>query len=85
MTLPKEPARLLLFPAKIDKEKCEVAKNRHSPRVESAFKEVKIREATNDLSTTSIIELSDAEHYSQAVLALKPHTAPPDWRFCIDY
>ena len=79
MTLPKEPARLPHFPVRIDREKWEVAKNRCPPRVQSAFKEVKIRESTVDLSTTVIIEPSDAKFYSQAVLA------PPDWRFCIDY
>ena len=46
---------------------------------------MKIRESTDDLSTAGIIETSDAEFYSQAVLAPKPHTIPPDWRFCIDY
>ena len=70
---------------RIDREKWEVAKNRRPPRVQSAFKEVKIRESTDDLSTTGIIEPSDDEFYSQAVLAPKPHTIPPDWRFSIDY
>ena len=61
MTLPREPARLTPFPVKTNREKWEVAKNRRPPRVQSAFKEVKIMEATDDLSTTGIIEPSDAE------------------------
>ena len=69
MTLPKEPAKLQPFPLKINREKWEVAKNRRPPRAQSAFKEVKIRGETDDLSTTGIIEPLDAEHYSQAVLA----------------
>ena len=74
MTLPIEPAKLPQFLVTINREKWEVAKNRRPPRVKSAFKEVKIRESTDDLSTTGIIELSDAEFYSQAVLAPTPHT-----------
>ena len=46
---------------------------------------MKIGESTDDLSTTGIIEPSDAKFYSQVVLAQKPHTDPPDSRFCIDY
>ena len=64
MTLPREPAKLPPFPVIINREKWEVAKNRRPPRVQSAFKEVKIRESTDDLSTTGIIELSDAEYLS---------------------
>ena len=69
---------------KINREIKEVAKNRRPPRVQSAYEEVKIRES-DDFSTTGIILPSDAEFYSQAVLAPKPHTNPPDWRFCIDF
>ena len=61
MTLPREPANLPPFPVTINREKWEVAKNRRLPRVQSAFKEVKIRESTDDLSSTGIIEPSDAE------------------------
>ena len=85
MTLSKEFARLPPFPAKIDREKWEVAKNRCLLRIQSAFKEVKIRISTDDLSATGIIEPSDAKFYRQAVLAPKPHTIPSDWRFYIDY
>ena len=82
MTLPKEPAKLPPFQVRIDREKWEVAEYRRPPCIQSAFKEVRMRESTDDLSTTGIIEPSDAEFYSQAVLASKPHTIPPDWRFC---
>ena len=64
MTLPKKPARLPPFSVKISREKWEVAKNRCPPHVQSAFEEVNIREATDVLSTTGIIEPSDAERYS---------------------
>ena len=56
----------------------EIAENRHPSRVQFAFIEVKIREATNDLSTTGIIKPSDAEHYCQVILVLKPDTTPSD-------
>ena len=85
MTLPKESARLPPFPVKIDKEKWDVATNRGFSQVQFAFKEVKISEATDDLSNTGIVEPSDAKHYRQVVLAPKPKTTSLDWRFCIDH
>ena len=86
MTLAPEPAKLPPFKIILkDIAKWESSANRMPPRVQSRFKNEKIREFTADLIKTGINQHSQAEYYSQAVLAPKPHTNKEEWRFCQDF
>ena len=85
MTLPSEPARLPPFHLKVNLEKWESSSNRLPPRVQSRTKNEKIRELTTELMNNGVNQHSQAEYYSQAVLAPKPHTNKTEWRFCQDF
>jgi hypothetical protein len=85
MTLPAQPAKLPPFDIKVNKEGWEQPKNRMPVRVQSTFKNEKIRELTKELEDSGIVQDSNAEYYSQAVLQPKPHTNKEVWRLCFDY
>jgi len=85
MTLPEKPAKLPPFHIKVNYDKWEDPKNRLPPRVQSQFKNSKIHELTTELLNNGVVQHSQAEYYSQAVLAPKPHTNKKEWRFCQDF
>ena len=55
------------------------------PRTQTPVKNAEILKQTTELLKLGIIEHSNAAHYSQCLLAPKPHTDKKKWRFCIDY
>jgi transposase InsO family protein len=84
-TLPKEPARLEPFRIEVDRTKWAVNQSRLPPRTQTPVKNQEILKQVNELLELGIIEHSNASHYSQCILAPKPHTDKKEWRFCIDY
>jgi transposase InsO family protein len=83
--LPKEPAKLSPFRIEVDRNKWEVSDTRLPPRTQTKVKNDEILKQTTELLNLGIIEHSQAGHYSQCLLAPKPHTNKTEWRFCIDY
>ena len=67
--LPNDPALLPPFRVKLDRARWEVSQSQQ----------------TTELQKLTIIEHSNAAHYSQVILAPNPHTNKTEWRFCIDY
>ena len=84
-TLPKEPALLSPFRIEIDRSQWEVNATQLPPRTQTPVKNAEILKQTTELLKLGIIEHSNAAHYSQCLLAPKPHTDKKEWRFCIDY
>ena len=84
-TLPKTPARLAPFRIEVDRSAWEINKNQLPPRVQTPVKNTEILKQVTELLNLGIIEHSNASHYSQCLLAPKPHTNKTEWRFCIDY
>ena len=79
-TLPKDAALLSPFRIEIDRDAKLVRRNYRPPA-----KNAEILKQTTELQKLTIIEHSNAAHYSQVILAPRPHTNKTEWRFCIDY
>ena len=76
-TLPKNPALLSCFWIEIDRARWEVRQTQLTHITQTPAKNAEILKQTT--------ERSNAAHYSQVILAPKPHTNKTEWRFCIDY
>ena len=78
-----KPAVVEPMEIKIDREKWNNMKgNNIGPRIQSQTKNDEIRRQIEKMKALGIIRESQANRYSQVVLAPKPNDK---WRFCIDY
>ena len=84
-TLPKDPALLPPFRIEIDRARWKVSRTQLPPRTQTPAKNAEILQQTTKLQKLTIIEYSNAAHYSQVILVPNPHTSKAEWRFCIDY
>ena len=80
--LPAEPAEIEPFNLVMETEKWRVPSNRLPPRPQSALKQAELVKTPDMLKKGGIIELSQASHYSQALLVPKPDGSS---RMCINY
>ena len=81
--LPKEPAKVTPLQFQLDKTNWTVRQNQEAARRQSMQKDIVIRDMTDELLATDVIETSrNAEAWSQVHLARKPNGK---WRYCIDF
>ena len=66
----------------VDVEKWRLPKNQQGVHKQSVEKQGEIRRQVDLMRNLHVIAGSEAEHYSQVVIAPKPNNK---WRFCVDY
>jgi transposase InsO family protein len=81
-TVRKEPANVPAFEPVIDREKWQSPKNRLPPRIQGPTKQAEIIKQVHEMRDNNVIIPSQATHYSQVLLTIKPNGK---WRFCIDF
>ena len=69
-------------PMTLNVEKWRLPKNQQGVRKQSVEKQGEIRRKVDLMRDLHVIAGSEAEHYSQVVIAPKPNNK---WRFCVDY
>jgi hypothetical protein len=81
-TLPSIPSKMEPFDIKVDTVAWKNPKNRMPHRRQSPKKEMEILRQVTLLEEQGIIKRSNAQYYSQVILAPKPND---EWRLCVDF
>jgi hypothetical protein len=81
-TLPAIPSKMEPFDIKVDTVAWKNPKNRMPHRRQSPKKEMEILRQVTLLEEQGIIKRSNAQYYSQVILAPKPDD---EWRLCVDF
>jgi hypothetical protein len=86
--LNKQPALVPPMELIVDRALWESNKNRGPPRQQTETKQTEIKKQVDAMLSQGVVQLSQAEEYSQVHMTPKPHQAvgaEVKWRFCLDF
>ena len=84
----KEPAKIPAMEIKVDRQKWNNIKgNMGIPRMQGEVKNKEIKRQVDKLLEANVLQVSEANRYSQVHLQKKPSSTKEEvcWRFCIDF
>ena len=83
-TVTETPARVDSFTLNVDKEQWQTKAHTRGPRPQPPTRNAEISRQVKQMLDLGVIRRAEnVGHYSQVLLAPKPHSTA--WRFCIDY